>query len=229
MTTNELIEALRSELFDDKYCISDFEECDVLAIKNSCEPFFWLINPCGTHLVYCGTTQINGMLATEMGRMRVFRDPRNSIASITYYKDSAYPTKVFYWDGLNLQRTSIEHCCIIWDRLSARSIARAREEHVDEWLNRNELLPVKFASKETEESYRKSLEYSNVLADESLTRCTERLTEHPRIAVDQYILISADFTKHGYCFSEIANGKCLISGGIIPNLDKAENRWQIHT
>ncbi len=229
MTTENLIEALRSELYDDKYCQSDFEKYDVDAIQASSEPFFWLVNSCGTHLVYCGTSQINEMLESETGRMRVFQNPYSPIAAITYYRGSAYATKVFYWDGFNLQRITVDDCCLIWDHLAARSITKAREEYNDEWLIRNELLPIKFASKETEENYRESLEYSDALGDDSLARCVERLTKYQRVAADQYILISADFTEHGYCFGEMVNGECIMNGGIIPDLKKPEDRWQIHT
>lgn len=229
MKTNELIEALRSELYDDKYCISDFEKWDVSAIETSSEPFFWLVNTCGTHLVFCGTSQISEILGTEAGRMRVFRDPCSPIAAITYYKGSAYPTKVFYWDGFNLQRVTIDEVPMIWDNLSERSIQRAMSEYPEEYAQRDALLPVRFASLETEERYKKSLQYSDDLADESLARCVERLTKYPRMAINQYILISTDFVEHGYNFAEMTNNKCTINGGIIPNFKKGYERWQIHT
>lgn len=229
MKTNELIEALRSELYSDKYCISDFLKWDVPAIKASGEPFFWLVNTNGTHLVFCGTTRINEVLGTEAGRMRVFRDPHAPIAAITYYKDSAYPTKVFYWDGFNLQRVTIDEVCMIWDNLSERLIQRAMSEYPEEYAQRDALLPVRFASPETEERYKKSLEYSDDLADESLARCVERLTKYPRCAINQYILISTDFVEHGYDFAEMVNDKCAINGGIIPSFKKGYERWQIHT
>lgn len=229
MKIDELIEALRSELYSDKYCISDFEKWDVSAIKASSEPFFWLVNTCGTHLVFCGTSQINEILRTEAGRMRVFRDPHAPIAAITYYKNSAYPTKVFYWDGFNLQRVTIDEVCMIWDNLSERPIQRAMLEYPEEYAQRDALLPVRFASSEAEERYKKSLEYSDELADESLARCVERLTKYPRMATNQYILISTDFVEHGYCFAEMVNDKCAINGGIIPCFRKGYERWQIHT
>lgn len=227
-TREQLIEAMRNELFDSAYCMSDFSKWDVHAIECSLEPFFWLVST-GTHLVRCGTTQITGILGVEAGRMRVFRDPYSPISAITYYEHSNYPKKLFYWDGFDLHKITFEEARVIWGNLASWSIAQAKVEYVEEYRLRDELLPIKFASKETEESYRESLEYSDALGDDSLARCVERLTKYQRVAVDQYILISADFTEHGYCFGEMVNGECIMNGGIIPDLKKSEDRWQIHT
>lgn len=224
MKTNELIEALRAELYDNKWCQQDFEKYDLPAIKESSAPFFWLCRINGTSLVSMDMGRLCRKFADHRNLFALFRNPNEPIEALLYYKTSAYPQKCFYWDGFNLQCVTLDDVEEIWHNLSDGLLEALREECSDEWAARDELLPVKFASGETEERYKKALEHSDSLADESLARCVERLTKHPRYSLYHHITIGSDFVEHGFTFGEFVDNKCVLSGGIIPDFHKGHDR-----
>ena len=229
MKTNELTEALRAELYDNKWCQQDFEKYDVDIIRESPEPFFWLCRTNGTSLMRCGIASLLKQFSNERGRFEVFRNPNAPIEGLLYYKNSAYPQKMFYWDGFSVQRITFDELEEIWHNLSSSLLGVLREEHSEEWEAREDILEIKFASDETARRYREALEVADNLADDSLARCVEGLRHHSRISMCHHILIGSDFVKYGFQFTEVIAGNPYIVGGIIPDFHKEHDRWQIHT
>lgn len=229
MKTNELIEALRAELYDDKWCQQDFEKYDVDSIRESPESFFWLCRTSGTSIMHCGMSYLMKRFGDERVRFETFRNPNAPIDGLLFYKNSAYPQKCFYWDGFSLQRITFDELETVWHNLSNKFIEALREEHPEEWEAREDILEIHFASDEAARRYREALEFADNLADDSLARCVERLTHRSRISMCHYIMIEADFVKHGFRFTEVVASKPNLVGGIISDFHKTNNRWQIHT
>lgn len=229
MKTNELIEALRAELYDNKWCQQDFEKYDVDIIRESPEPFFWLCRINGTNIMRCGMSSFLKRFGNERGRFEVFRNPNAPIEGLLYYKNSAYPQKCFYWDGFNLQYVTLDDVEEIWRNLSDGFLKELRVEHWKEWETREDILEVRFGSDGVARRYREALEVADNLADDSLARCVERLKHHPKISMCHYVLIESDFVKHGFQFTEVVAHNSYLVGGIIPDFHKEHDRWQIHT
>lgn len=226
----EIIEELRNELFNTKFCHSDFEKYDVPAMQASNEPFIILIYKDGTHMVQCGAHAIAQYFATESGRMAMFRDPRHPMSAIKY-QGEIYdtPRTILYWDGWCLLPITVRGALELWDSLVGRTFEQARIEHMDEYIHRNERLDIRFSSELAERHYRETLAMSDDLADESLARCIDRLSQWKRLAVNHYIQISMDFEDFSYRFTEMVNGEPRICGGIIADMSKDDNRWTLHT
>lgn len=72
MTTEQLIEKMRSELYDTHFCKQDFEKYDVESITECCEPFLWEVYENGTHLVQIGPTAMFRWLEDESYRLHLF-------------------------------------------------------------------------------------------------------------------------------------------------------------
>lgn len=224
----EIIEKLRSELFDGSCCHSDFEKYDVPALEASDEPFFWLSYEYGTVMVRIGATSINSFFESEKGRMAMFQNYLTPISYITFYK-TYEKKKCFYWDGYVLQEVSIEDVEAIYTRLTDKIYKQMCEKYADEVAVANKPLEIRFTTPEQEQRYKETLKFSEELEDESLAQCVFRLTQWRRCAVNQYILIGYDFADKSFSFVDMINEEPGTNGGIIYSKHSQQNRWSIHT
>lgn len=226
----EIIEQMRQHLYDNRWCKSDFEKYDAVSLQLSNEPFFWLVRESGTVLMYIGTSTINKWFEDECLRMQIFQCPTAPIGSIEYYATHyRNQIKCFYWDGYSLQQIQVSEVESIYNNLTGDTLASMMEKYADEVAICHEPLEIRFAAPETQRRYNESVEYAKSLNDTSLTDCVNRLSKYQRLAVNHYIQISSDFTKHGYCFAEMINDKPRLCGGIIMDPDATSNRWSTHT
>lgn len=223
----EIIEKLRSELFDGSFCHSDFEKYDVPVLEASDEPFFWLSYEYGTVMVRIGATSINSFFEGEKIRMAMFQNYLTPISYITFYK-TYEKKKCFYWDGYVLQEVSIEDVETIYTRLTDKIYKQMCEKYADEVAVANKPLEIRFTTPEQERRYKETLKFSEELEDESLAQCAFRLTQWRRCAVNQYILIGYDFADKSFSFIDMINEKPDTNGGIIYNEHSQQNRWSIH-
>lgn len=131
MTTEQLIEKMRSELYDTHFCKQDFEKYDVARIIECCEPFLWEVYENGTYLAMIGPTTILEWLATESLRMQIFRNfyaPINIISCQQPSKDS----KLFYFDGLSFMRIEHDKVHELYDNLWVNTIRKEFDKHPEE-------------------------------------------------------------------------------------------------
>lgn len=224
----EIIDQMRAELYDTRLCRSDFEKYDLETLKDNTEPFFWMIRDYGTTLVKIGASEIARWFSKEHFRFDMFRNPDAPLSSISYYSKCEHQ-KVFYWDGLDLRRITMQDAFNIYNNLVTPVWEREIKLHPVEYEMRDKPLEIRFGSEETERRYQASLKYAEELNDTSLQDCINRLSHWCRKAVNHYISISSDFTEHGYCFCEMVNDKPNINGGIIMSQYVETNRWSTHT
>lgn len=224
----EIIEKLRSELFDGSFCHSDFEKYDVPALEASDEPFFWLSYEYGTVMVRIGATSINSFFESEKSRMAMFQDYLTPISYITFYK-TYEKKKCFYWDGHVLQEVSIEDVETIYIHLTDKIYKQMCEKYADEMAVANKPLEIRFTTPEQEQRYKETLKFAEELEDESLAQCVFRLSQWRRCAVNQYIMIGYDFADKGFSFVDMINEEPGTNGGIIYSKHSQQNRWSIHT
>lgn len=223
MTTKQLIEKMRSELYDTHFCKQDFEKYDVARISECREPFLWEVYENGTHLAMIGPTTILGWLKTESLRMQLFRDCCAPISVISY-QQSLKDRKLFYFDGLSF--VQIEHGKVLelYDNLWGNTIRKEFDNHPEEVDMVNKPLKLVFS----EGALQRKLECEKKqreLGNDSFTKCLQRLEKWTRMAVDHEIRIGLDFCDLSFTFGEYVNGKLRINGGIIFHGDK----WCIHT
>lgn len=223
MTTEQLIEKMRSELYDTHFCKQDFEKYDVARIIECCEPFLWEVYENGTYLAMIGPTTILEWLATESLRMQIFRNfyaPINIISCQQPSKDS----KLFYFDGLSFMRIEHDKVHELYDNLWVNTIRKEFDKHPEEAEIASAPLKLVFSDGALQrklECEKKQRELGN----DSFTECLQRLEKWTRLAVSHEIRIGIDFCDLSFTFGEYVNGKLRINGGIIFHGDK----WCIHT
>ena len=223
----EIIEQMRSELFDSQWCKNDFRKYDVLALKTDSEPFFWLVYDNGTVLSYIGPTAVKQWFSTEITRMNMFQDFYAPIQGILHYREYK-KVKVFYWSGYTLSSVDFDDVVCIYENLCLKSFNEACMQFPEERDMSNELLPIILRSDTTAQRMTEALSFAKSLNDTSLNDCLSRLKRWRRIARNQKIVISIDFENYCFNFAEMVNEECHINGGIIYHKEKADNRWQIH-
>ena len=224
----KFIEQMRAELYDTCLCRSDFEKYDVEELKKNTEPFFWMVREHGTSLLKIGASEIERWFSNESCRFDMFRNPNSPFRYISYYSNYEH-LKIFYWDGLDLRRITMEDAANIYNNLVTPMWEQKIQQYPKEYEMCSKPLQIRFMSEETEKRYQTDLLYAQGLNDISLQNCVNRLSRWCRRAVDHYISISRDFTEHGYCFCEMINGEPRINGGIIMSQYAENNRWSIHT
>ena len=224
----EIIEQMRAELYDSRFCRSDFEENDVPALETYDGPFLWQAYCTGTKLLRISRECVESFYATEGRRFCMFQHPD---LPFSFFKPAAGDDSVrtFYYDGASIKPVGIEQARMIYRDAERGYRERMIAEHAEEFLNCNKPLEIRFMSEDTEKKYRESLEYAKSLGDTSLQDCVNRLSQWRRRALNHYMAISYDFTEHGYCFCEIVNDEPHINGGIIMHQNAEKNRWSIHT
>ena len=223
MTTEQLIEKMRSELYDTHFCKQDFEKYDVARIIECCEPFLWEVYENGTYLAMIGPTTILEWLATESLRMQIFRNfyaPISIISCQQPLKDS----KLFYFDGLSFMRIEHDKIHELYDNLWVNTIRKEFDNRPEEAKMASAPLKLVFSDSALQrklECEKKQCELGSI----SFTECLQRLEKWTRLAVDHEIRIGLDFCDLSFTFGEYVNGKLRINGGIIFHGDK----WCIHT
>lgn len=224
----KFIEQMRAELYDTCPCRSDFEKYDVEKLKENTEPFFWMVREHGTTLLKIGASEIIRWFSNECCRFDMFRNLESPFCYISYYSNYEH-LKIFYWDGLDLRRITMQDAANIYHNLVTPMWEQKIQQYPKEYEMCSKPLEIRFMSEETEKRYRADLLYAQELNDTSLQNCVNRLSRWCRRAVDHYVSISSDFTEHGYCFCEMINGEPRINGGIIMSQYVENNRWSIHT
>lgn len=225
----KIIESLRAALYDTKWCKSDFERYDVPALeKNDGEPFFWYADRNGTLLKFVGASSINKMLGDKRSRFAIFREFDAPIGDILFYAQMDRPHVLYYWDGRVLCGVTFEGMRQIWANLFEASYKEAADKYADEYVVRNQPLPV-IPAPGSEDYFQKTLEYGKSLGDNSLQICLEHLAKRARCSVDHEIEVSAEYMEHSLYFVERIDGEVVSNGGIIYSPEKKQYRWQIHT
>lgn len=222
----KLIEQMRAELFSGKFCISDFEDYDVININKSSEPFFWMVRRNGTTLLQIGLTMEHN-LGKQNIRMEVMRNHNALISSIMYWNEEC--AKYFYWDGWKLHPIEKTDIPVIFKNVWGARIARLAIDFPEEYAMANKPLELRMANDKVEVKFKKVKEIARDIHDESFMDCVERLKNWRRISTNQYIEIYDDFTKNSFGFAEMLDGDSNICGGIIYHANLNDNRWQIHT
>lgn len=225
---NKYIEQMRAELYDTRLCRSDFEKYDVEELKENTEPFFWMVREHGTTLLKIGASEIARWFSNECCRFDMFRNPDAPFGYISYYSNYEH-LKIFYWDGLDLRRITMQDAANIYDNLVTPMWEQKIQQYPKEYEMRSKPLEIRFMSEETEKCYQADLKYAESLDDTSLQDCINRLSRWCRKAVNHYIAISSDFSEHSYCFCEMVNDEPNINGGIIMSQYAEKNRWSTHT
>lgn len=223
MTTEQLIEKMRSELYDTHFCKQDFEKYDVESITECCEPFLWEVYENGTHLVQIGPTAMFRWLEDESYRLHLFRHSDAPIATLTDKRPSE-DCKLFYFDGLSFVQIEYEQIHELYNNLWANTVKKECDKHPEEVKIASAPLKLVFS----EGALQRKLECEEKqreLKNDSFTNCLQRLEKWCRMAVDHEIRIGLDFCDLSFTFGEYVNGKLRINGGIIFHGDE----WCIHT
>lgn len=222
----EVIEQMRKELYDTRFCISDFEKYDLKELENTNEPFFWLVRDGGTSLCFIGPSMEN-LFSLESIRFAVMKEPLANISNIVYWPD-CNTNKYFYWDGAHLQKVSKYKIISIFNNIWGSRIQQLSVQYPEEYAVINTPLKLKM-SPEILERVKEVKNITSELQDSSFEDCLKRLQKWDRYAVDQHIEIYGDFAKNSFGFSEVVNGEHKICGGIIMSPNATEKRWNIHT
>lgn len=224
--TKEILDQMRSELFDTHWCKQDFEKYDIKELEDSWEPFFWCVREGGTSLVHIGPTRMGEYMANQTCRFAWFREENAPLMSIIYWKDPSY--KFFYWDGFVLKQVHREDIEDIFMNIWRSEYERLMEKYSDEFDLRREPLQIRMTD-EIKKRYDATVGLGIELNDHSLEDCIERLSHYTRCAIDHYVEIYGDFAKNSFGFCEWVNGQQRLVGGIIYSDYVNENRWSIHT
>lgn len=222
----EIIDKMRSELYNTNLCQKDFEKYDVETLAQTNEPFLWMVREFGTTLCNIGFSKHLKLFNNECCRMVIMRDKIALIQSILYWNDPS--AKYFYYDGWKLHRIIKEEVRDIYMNVYEASINQMIEEHPEE--ANMAIQPLKLEIRESaREALEKAKEFADSLNDTSLKDCLNRLTIYSRAAIDHVIEIYRDCAKYSFGFAERINGEYRICGGIIYAEYRTEKRWQIHT
>lgn len=227
----KIIEQMRAQLSDSHWCANDFK-IDVDMLKDTNEPFFWMVRQDGTSLIQIGSSFIESQLQDESVRFNLLRNPHCYLVDITYYASTT--CKIFYWDGIELKQITIEDMCTIFDNIWKERISQVLSEHPMEKRTVDSPLEL-VMSDMTREFLQQQLEYAKSIGDTSLQSCVNRIQHYTRRAVNHYVTLYMDFAERSFGFTEYVNEEPRLNGGIIYHSCKNETgeitkeSWQIHT
>lgn len=222
----EIIEQMRKELYDTRWCKNDFEQYDVKTLEKSKEPFFWMVREGGTSLCLIGPS-VETFFLSEANRFAIMKDPLALISNITYWNDSDL-NKYFYWDGAQLQKISKDKIISTFNNIWGSRIHQFSIQYPEEFAAISMPLELKMSPAISERVEEVKI-IASELQDSSFEDCLKRLQNWSRTAINQYIEIYGDFAKNSFGFSEMINGERKICGGIIMSPDATKKRWSIHT
>lgn len=222
----EVIEQMRKELYDTRFCVSDFEKYDLKALENTNEPFFWMVREHGTTLSYIGPTRMSQLFDSEEYRIALMKDELAPITDINYWNDNS--SKYFYWSGYNLTSIQKEDMNVIFQQIWSDNIKKLKDKYPEEYAVINKPLNLAM-NPQIEKLVEEVLGIAENMNDDSLSKCLNRLSNWTRKAVNHKIEIYRDFAKYSFGFCEMINGKSGINGGIIFNPNATNKHWSIHT
>ena len=223
----EIIDLMQSNLGSGTWAYKDFET-DKKFLENYDGQFFWMSRENGTGLSKIDVEYVKNCTHSNLGkvnRMTWFQDFYIFMASIMYWRDSN--ENLFYYNGNVLMKVNQSQAKEIYRDILTPVYHELKREFKHEYEMANKKLPIKFTCPLSK--VKESLYYAESIGDTSLLNCLHRLRTYKRNAIDQYIEIGSDFTKHGFVFAEMINGECRINGGIILHDYMKANRWSIHT
>lgn len=222
----KVIEQMRKELYDTRWCILDFEKYDLKTLENTNEPFFWMVREQGTTLSRIGPTIMNQLFNSEECRIALMKDELAPIADINYWNDSS--AKYFYWSGYDLNVIQKEDLSVIFLRIWADSIKKLKKEYPEEYEVIDRPLDLTM-NPQIEKLIEEIRGIAESMEDDSFSNCLNRLSNWTRRAVNHKIEIYGDFAKYSLGFCEKINDKCGINGGIIFSPNATGKHWSIHT
>lgn len=226
----EIIDLMQSNLGSGTWAYKDFE-IDKAHLENYDGPFFWSSRENGTSLTKLDIDHINRMVRNEnpnlaeTNRFCLFQDFYVFLNVVLYW--SEMNANLFYYNGNVLMKVNQGQAKEIYRDVLTPVYHELKREFMHEYKMANKKLPIKFTCPLSK--VKEALSYAESIGDTSLLDCLHRLRTYKRNAIDQYIEIGSDFTKHGFVFAELRNGECRMNGGIILHDYMKENRWSIHT
>lgn len=225
MTKNDLLSAMRNEVFDTRFCMRDFVSYTFMSVKNCDEPFLWAVHPGGSLLRFIGPSFMTEVFSEEHLRMQIFRDNLAPISCITF--DWGLSTKYFYWDGLSLARIQKDEARDIFLNLWSAEIKRQEILHKNEYDVCNQPLEIEIYGNLLGKD--EALKKANELGDSSLTDCLDRITKRLRKAVDDKIELHPSFSDYSFTFCERVNGEPRSYGEIIYSENASDGKhWRIY-
>ena len=223
----DIIDMMRSELYDDELCQNDFEKYDLESINKFDEPFLWLVRPGGTSIAHIGPTVMRGFESRKPCRFAWYRDEFAPIMSIAYWNNER-DFKYFFYDGLYLLRIKAEETKEIFSSIWGKELDRLMEQYPVECEMCNEPLELVMSDK-TRELYNEVLGYADSIGDKTLRDCIDRLQHHMRSSTSHIINLYQDFAEKSFGFSECVDGRTVLAGGIIYSNYGGKESWSTHT
>lgn len=226
MTTNQLISAMKKELYDSSSCKQDFNKYDVESVKLNPEPFIWCVYPYGTVFTSIGPTETLLRLKNECNRLHLLRDINAPLMSLQYYAEHYKPTdyKMFYFDGLDFKSVTYDEVIEIYTQIWVPYIKEELAKHPEEQEVFDKPLKIVFSDKALKQKV-KCEEKQRELGNTSFSDILDRLSHWIRQAVNHEIRVGVDFADYSFTFAEYVNDRMRLNGGIIFYNDK----WNVHT
>jgi len=192
--------------------------------------FFWMSRENGTSLCKIDFMNIyetmNKSEFAEANRIAWFQEFYMYLMGVMYWAEDK-ANKLYYYDCNTLVQVDLETAKKIYDGLLGSMYRELKEAHPKELEISSMRLPIRLDCSIS--ALKKALYHAESLGDTSLIECLHRLRCYRRCAINQSVHIYKDFGEHCFTFSNRADEKCLLNGGIILHDYMKANRWSIHT
>ena len=204
-------------------CKSDFYTYDLSSLAYEEAPgFVWSVRKSGTSLIKIEPEKLLDKLRTiETCRFSFMRNPLQSVESFLYFPGE----RTFHYDGTELKELSNpeQEVHAICDAIYKDAEATIQNEFgATEGKYWHSKIPVYFASERIARRVWKRLHESE---GGQLLDILKRFHQYTRLAVDEKIVICADFDERSFSFYRERNGKCNFNGGIL----YYHGGWHMHT
>ena len=220
----DIINKMRSELYDTDLCRNDFKR-DEEALRDTNEPFFWIVREYGTNLAMIGPKKMESYFQSEEWRITLMKNDQDILANILYWNDKT--SKYFYWDGYALNQINKEQVYQIFRNIWGTKISELKDKYPEEYEASKKPLELVFNDPEYAKEVRA---IAKKMKDKTLESCFLRMSNWIRLAVNHKFVISKGFAENSFTFCEMVNDKPRICGGIIFHPDsKGGGRWCTHT
>jgi len=225
----EIIDQMNSLLGSGTWAAKDFI-MDRTSLQFYDGLFFWVSREDGTSLCKIDFMEIyetmNQSQNAESNRIAWFQDFYLFLMGVMYWAEDK-ANKLYYYDCNTLTQVDLETAKRIYDGLLGKMYCELQEAHLKELKISRQRLPIRLDCSIS--ALKKALYHAESLGDNSLLQCLRRLRYYRRCAVNQSVHIYKDFDEHCFTFSNRADEKCLLNGGIILHDYMKANRWSIHT
>lgn len=206
-----------------KSCKSDFYTYDLSSLAHEETPkFVWSVRKSGTSLLKIEPEKLLDKLRTiEASRFSFMLNPLQSVESFLYFPGE----RTFYYDGTELKELGnpeLEVHAICDTMYKDAEVTIQNEFGATEGKYWHSKIPVRFASERIARRVWKRLHESE---GGQLLNILKRFHQYIRLAVDEKVVICADFDEHSFSFYQERNGKCVLNGGILFYNDA----WHMHT